>query len=225
MSPVSWEAHAMDSEEDVDSDVDKYTSAKAMIEEKEIMRNHIVRLTEMLTAQKEHSQALQEELAELTVCCATVKEESLKAHSAAQANERLLREMNEKFTRVLQMEIPDILERLSGNSHALQTYNVKIKRLDEIVQDVHKKNERNFFSTLFWTVLSWMLSVLGFLVLGVTMVTNGLKSAALRVLPSPSTATSSPSSSFTLDPGADLSNFVEEQKQRIAKYMGDLKED
>jgi hypothetical protein len=50
--------------------------------------------------------------------------------------------MNEKYSRAFQVEIPDILDRLTTNSHSLQTYNVKIKRLDDIVQDVHKKNAR-----------------------------------------------------------------------------------
>lgn len=51
-------------------------------------------------------------------------------------------DMNEKYARAFQVEIPDILDRLSANSHSLQTYNVKIKRLDDIVQDVNKKNAR-----------------------------------------------------------------------------------
>lgn len=112
MSPVEWEPHAIDSEEE-DSDIDKCilsdfisllapsylllplillpsldTSKTEDIRE---YRATVVRLTEMLAAQKEHTQALQEELADLTLCYTAVKEESAKAYASLQANERLLR--------------------------------------------------------------------------------------------------------------------------------------
>jgi hypothetical protein len=60
-------------------------------EEKELLKAHIIKLTEMLAAQKENTQALQEELADLTVCYSNLKEESLKAFAKLQANERLLK--------------------------------------------------------------------------------------------------------------------------------------
>ena len=48
----------------------------------------------MLAAQKENTQALQEELADLTVCYSNLKEESVKAYGKLQANERLLKGIN-----------------------------------------------------------------------------------------------------------------------------------
>eukprot|EP00026_Physarum_polycephalum_P000632 Phypoly_transcript_00633.p1 GENE.Phypoly_transcript_00633~~Phypoly_transcript_00633.p1 ORF type:complete len:1393 (+),score=288.25 Phypoly_transcript_00633:103-4281(+) len=218
VSPVAWDEN-VDSEEDLFSDEDKYGHKAS--EEKELLKAHIIKLTEMLAAQKENTQALQEELADLTVCYTNLKEESIKAAAKLQANERLLKDMNEKYNRAFQVEIADILDRLSANSHSLQTYNVKIKRLDDIVQDVHKKNARNLFTTILYMLLTWVLALVAFIAMGITTITNSVRTAAMRLIPPPPT----PSQSHAPDPAAELSLFVKEQKAKIDKFMGDLKED
>lgn len=55
------------------------------------MRGHIIKLNEMLSAQKESTQALHDELADLTVCYSNLKEQSIQAYATLQANERLLK--------------------------------------------------------------------------------------------------------------------------------------
>ncbi len=47
----------------------------------------------MLATQKENAQALQEELADVTVCYSALKEDSKKTFVTFQANERLLKGM------------------------------------------------------------------------------------------------------------------------------------
>lgn len=66
-------------------------SHKATLEEKAMLRSHIIKLNEMLASQKETTQSLQDELADLTVCYSNLKEQSLQAYSTLQANERLLK--------------------------------------------------------------------------------------------------------------------------------------
>src|SRR5688500_17889650 len=66
--------------------------------------------------------------------------------------------LGDKYSRVLKGDLPEVMERVDSNSHSLQSYMIKIKRLDEIIQMIQRKNDRNFFKSFLWTLLTWLLS-------------------------------------------------------------------
>lgn len=63
---------------------------------------------------------------------------------------------------------------------------------------------RNMFSAIFLTLLTWLLSIVAFVMLGVTTITNAVRSAALRLLPPPPSHERAPEN----DPSAGLFLFV-----------------
>lgn len=75
---------------------------------------------------------------------------------------------------------------------------------------------------MLYMLLTWMLALVAFLAMGITTITNSVRTAAMRLLPPP--PNSSPANNAP-DPTAELSLFIKEQKAKIDKFMGELKED
>ena len=72
-------------------------------------------------------------------------------------------------------------------------------------------------------LLTWALALVAFVAMGITAITNNVRAAAMRLLPpSPTNATAA---NAAPDPAVELSLFIKEQKAKIDKFMGELKED
>ncbi len=76
---------------------------------------------------------------------------------------------------------------------------------------------------MLWTLLTWLLSLVAMIALGVTTITNSVKRLALSL--SPPSNNNNNNSTLQHDPTEDLSLFIQEQKQKISKFMGEMKED
>ncbi|GAM20882.1 hypothetical protein SAMD00019534_040570 [Acytostelium subglobosum LB1] len=177
-------------------------------EEKQKLRETIVKLEKMMDTQQAEYDRLKKEFEELNDNYVELREQSRRSIAIVSTNERIFQETHHRWSRTFHKELPEIEEKINQNVDTIQSYSNRIKRLEDIVISVQKKNERNVFTVLSSSLLSIVsLIAVGFAYL--IMFFHGLKR---KWYPS-----SKPKSS-----SEEIQRFISNQKLKVSELIEDL---
>eukprot|EP01132_Coremiostelium_polycephalum_P001114 gene1114-1419_t len=118
----------------------------AEAEEKEKLKQTILKLESLVDYQQTEYNKLKEEFEQMIDNYSELKEQSMRSIAIVSTNEKLFQEINHRWSKILKKELPEIEEKINSNVESIQSYSNRMKRLDDIVSSVQRKHERNIFS-------------------------------------------------------------------------------
>ncbi|EGC31545.1 hypothetical protein DICPUDRAFT_156569, partial [Dictyostelium purpureum] len=143
-------------------------------EEKEKLKQTILRLEVLVD--KQHSQycKLKEDFDHLSDSYYELKEKSLKSIAVISTNEKMFTDINNRWNKLTKKEIPEIEDKINSNVDIIQSYSSKMKRLDDIVTSIQKKNDRNIFLSFLISFGSFFLIICGYIAIGLAKIKKSI---------------------------------------------------
>ncbi|EFA75299.1 hypothetical protein PPL_11375 [Heterostelium album PN500] len=189
-------------------DIYEYFESVEDAEEKMKLKETIVKLEKMMEVQQTDYDKLKQEFETLSEHYADMKEQAARSMAIISTNEKLFQEIYNRWGKTIRKELPEIEEKINLNVDTIQSCSNRIKRLEDIVISVQKKNERNIFTI----ITSSLLSIVSLIAVGfayLIMFFSGLKR---KWYPS-----SKPKSS-----SEEIQRFISKQKIKISELIEDL---
>ncbi|EGG19544.1 hypothetical protein DFA_00122 [Cavenderia fasciculata] len=173
-------------------------------EEKQKLFEKIKELETLVEQQQKDYTILKQEFEEMSDNFQLLRDRSAKALALFSTNEKVLEATNGKIGQIYK-ELPIIEEKVNINVDTLQSYSNRIKRLDDIVLSVQRKNERNILISFLLSIISLFAVAFAYLI----MFVHKLKR---KMVPSDKPPSSN----------EDIKRFISKQKLKITELIDDL---
>ncbi|KAF2072877.1 hypothetical protein CYY_005801 [Polysphondylium violaceum] len=182
-------------------------------DEKEKLKQTIIRLESLVDQQQIQYSQLKEDFEELVESYSDLKEQSLKSIAIISTNEKIFTEIKNRWGKIVKKELPEIEDKINSNLDFVQSYSNRMKRLDDIVTSIQRKNERNVITSYLMSIASLIAVFFAYII----MIFGGIKRKW-----NPNTNNNNNINGNNNNGNESIQDFITKQKLKITELMDDL---